>query len=288
MNKFSFLLFLSISFFAQTKGVVVDEFGKPIPYVNIWVENENIGTTSEENGEFSIIVSENKNLIFSILGFDKRIIKASEVANVVLKATSFQLDEVVIARHFETRKLEIGQINNAIFEAFDNGPRIDVKFFPYESEYKKTKYIKKVSILTDSRIDNATVKIHFYKVDSNGFPSDELLTKDFIVFLKKGVVRNSFDLTDLNLKMPKNGIFIGFEKLIIAKNKLEKTKINPITNTTTTQIVYYPFVLYNYIERDFLYTFSVGKWSRKTNEKTIGSSDKIKMYEPAINLVLTN
>jgi hypothetical protein len=23
---------------------------KPIPYVNIWVENENIGTTSEENG----------------------------------------------------------------------------------------------------------------------------------------------------------------------------------------------------------------------------------------------
>ena len=288
MNKFSFLLFLSISFSAQTKGIVVDESGKPIPYVNIWVENENIGTTSEENGEFSINSPKSKNLVFSILGFEKRIINELEVANVVLKATSFQLDEVIVARRFETKKVEIGQINNPILEAFDNGPRIDVKFFPYSDSYKKTKYIKKVSILTDSRIDNATVKIHFYKADSNGFPSDELLAKDFIGNIKKGVIRNGFDLTDLNLKMHKTGIFIGFEKLIIAKNKLEKTKINPITNVTTTQILYYPFVLYNYVERDFLYTFSGGKWNRHANDKTTGSSDKIKVYEPAINLVLTN
>jgi hypothetical protein len=40
-------------------------------------------------------------------------------------------------------------------------------------------------------------------------------------------------------------VFIGFEKLIIAKNKLEKTKINAITNVTTTQIIYYPFVIYH-------------------------------------------
>ena len=282
------LLLMSFYVSAQTKGVVVDESGKPIPFVNIWVENENIGTTSEENGEFSISASANKNLIFSILGFDKRIIKASEVANVVLKATSFQLDEVVIARRFETRKLEIGQINNSPFEAFDNGPRIDVKFFPYETSYKRTRFIKKVSILTDSRIDNATVKIHFYKVDLNGFPGEELLTKDFIVTLQKGVVRNGFDLTDLNLKILKTGIFIGFEKLIIAKNKLEKTIVNSNTGKTTTQILYYPFVLYNYVERDFLFTFSGGKWNRQTSEKSAGTSDKIKMYEPAINLVLTN
>ena len=286
--KYLFFILFSLSISAQTKGVVVDESGKPIPYVNIWVENENIGTTSEENGEFSITASANKNLIFSILGFEKRIIKASEVSNVILKATAFQLDEVVIARRFETRKIEIGQINNSPFEAFDNGPRIDVKFFPYEASYKRTRFIKKVSILTDSRIDNATVKIHFYKVDSNGFPCDELLTKDFIVTLQKGVVRNGFDLIDLNLKMPKTGIFIGFEKLIIAKNKLEKTIVNSNTGKTTIQILYYPFVLYNYVETDFLYTFSGGKWNKQTGEKSASATNKIKVYEPAINLVLTN
>lgn len=288
-NRFWLVLFL-IGFYvsAQTKGVVVDESGKPIPYVNIWLENENIGTTTEENGEFSITASANKNLIFSILGFEKRILKASEVSNVILKSISFQLDEVVIARHFETRKLEIGPINNSVFEAFDNGLRIDVKFFPYEAVYKKTKYIKKVSILTDSRIDNATVKIHFYKADANGFPGEELLTKDYIVTIQKGVVRNGFDLTDLNLKMPKTGLFIGFEKLLILKNKLEKTIVNSNTQKTSIQVIFYPLVLYNYVERDYLFTFSGGKWSRQTNDENQINRGKIKVYEPAINVILTN
>ncbi|MCF8319918.1 MAG: carboxypeptidase-like regulatory domain-containing protein [Flavobacterium sp.] len=286
--KYLFFILFSISFSAQTRGVVVDESGKPIPYVNIWVENENIGTTSEENGEFSIAASANKNLIFSILGFEKRIIKASEVSNVIMKAVSFQLDEVVIARHFETKKIEIGTINNSVLEAFDNGPRIDVKFFPYEAAYKKTKFIKKVSILTDSRIDNATVKIHFYKADANGFPGEELLTKDYIVNIQKGVVRNGFDLTELNLKMPKSGLFIGFEKLLISKNKFEKTIVNSNTQKTSIQVIYYPLVLYNYLDRDYLFTFSGGKWNRQTNDKSQGASGKIKVYEPAINLVLTN
>jgi hypothetical protein len=286
--KYLFFILFSLSISAQTKGVVVDESGKPIPYVNIWVENENIGTTSEENGEFSIAGSANKNLIFSILGFEKKVLKASETSNVIMKAASFQLDEVVIARHFETKKIEIGTINNSVLEAFDNGPRIDVKFFPYEAAYKKTKFIKKVSILTDSRIDNATVKIHFYKADANGFPGEELLTRDYIVTIQKGVVRNGFDLTDLNLKMPKTGLFIGFEKLLISKNKLEKTIVNSNTQKTSIQVIYYPLVLYNYVERDYLFTFSGGKWSRQTSDKHQGSSGKIKVYEPAINLVLTN
>jgi hypothetical protein len=289
-TKRLWLVLLLIGYFvsAQTKGVVVDESGKPIPYVNIWVENENIGTTSEENGEFSIAASANKNLIFSILGFEKRVLKALEASNVIMKAVSFQLDEVVVARHFETKKIEIGTINNSVLEAFDNGPRIDVKFFPYEAAYKKTKFIKKVSILTDSRIDNATVKIHFYKADANGFPGEELLTKDYIVTIQKGVVRNGFDLTDLNLKMPKTGLFIGFEKLLISKNKLEKTIVNSNTQKTSIQLIYYPLVLYNYVERDYLFTFSGGKWSRQTSDKNEGTSGKIKVYEPAINLVLTN
>jgi len=286
--KYLFFILFSISFSAQTRGVVVDESGKPISYVNIWVENENIGTTSEENGAFSIAASANKNLIFSILGFEKKVLKASEASNVIMKAASFQLDEVVVARHFETKKIEIGTINNSVLEAFDNGPRIDVKFFPYEAAYKKTKFIKKVSILTDSRIDNATVKIHFYKADANGFPGEELLTKDYIVNIQKGVVRNGFDLTELNLKMPKSGLFIGFEKLLISKNKLEKTIVNSNTQKTSIQVIYYPLVLYNYGERDYLYTFSGGKWNRQTNDKSQGASGKIKVYEPAINLVLTN
>ena len=66
---FLLLVFITCSISAQIKGVVKDSLtGKPIPYVNIWVENENIGSTSEENGTFSInTTAKGKRLIFSFV-----------------------------------------------------------------------------------------------------------------------------------------------------------------------------------------------------------------------------
>ncbi len=83
------LLLISVTVMAQVKGIVVDESGKPIPYVNIWVENENNSTTSEENGEFTITCQPNKNLVFSVLGYEKKIVKASEADSVILKISAF-------------------------------------------------------------------------------------------------------------------------------------------------------------------------------------------------------
>ena len=67
---------------------VVDEFNKPISYVNIWVENENNSTTSEENGEFSINCLPNKNLIFSALGYEKKTVKVADAEKVILKVNA--------------------------------------------------------------------------------------------------------------------------------------------------------------------------------------------------------
>ncbi len=280
-----FLFLINFSLFSQIKGKVFDEKNQPISFVNIAVENENIGTTSEENGEFSInILDKNKNLIFSALGFEKKTVKASESLEVKLQSKEYQLDEVLIAKRFETKERLIGETDNPICQAFDNGPRIDIKFFPNLSIYKKTKFIKYVTIYTDSRIDKATIKIHFYKVDTNGFPGEEMLKKDFIATVKKGTINNMFDLTDLNLKMPLKGIFVGFEKLIIEKNKLQKTITDFATKTTKQQIIYYPFAMYNRVESESQYTFFGGKWNKSTNEGT----KKMMVYEPVIKLILTN
>ena len=288
-TAYSFLLF-SCFVSGQIKGVVKDSLsGKPIPYANIWIQNENIGSTSEENGTFFINSTiKGKKLIFSTLGFEKKIIKASEFLEVKLKPIAYNLDEVVISKSIGTKQIEIGKTNNEIYQAFDNGPKIDTKFFAYSSSYKKTKYLKQVSIYTDSRIENAIIKIHFYEVDSNGFPGKEMLDKDFVVTVKKGTRMNRFDLTDFNLKFPKNGLFVGFEKLMIEKNKTEKTITDLNTNITQIQKTYFPFVLYNYVERDFFYTFSGGKWNRKTKENDSDSSGKMMVNEPVIHLILTN
>ena len=286
MKAILFFILFSISLSAQiTKGVVKDSLtGQPIPYANIWVENENMATTSEEDGTFSIAVNKDKNLIFSALGYETRTLKATQVTQVFLNPKAFDLDEVVISNSIGTKQNVIGLTENTVAQAFDNGPRIDVKFFPYSSEYKKTPYLKRVTVYTDSRIEDATVKLHFYKVDTNGYPGDELLQKELIVKVKNGTKINKIDMSDFGLVMPKNGLFVGFEKLMIEKNKKEKTVINPVTKEAQIQKTYYPLMLYNYVERDFLFTFSGGKWSKQTDV----DSGKVKVYEPAIHLTLTN
>ncbi len=281
-------IFISFSSYSQTKGVVKDSLtGKPISYVNIWVENENIATTSEEDGTFSIPVNGNKNLIFSALGYEKKTIKAAQSGEVFLSSKAFDLDEVVISNSIETKQIVIGQTESTNAQAFDNGPRMDVKFFRYKPSYKRTKYIKKVTLYTDSRIEDATIKLRFFRVDANGFPGEEMLKKALIVSVKNGTKNNKIDLSDYNLVMPKNGLFVGFEKLMIEKNKKEKTITDPNTKSTLIQKTYYPFILYNYVERDALYTFSGGKWN-KQEKVTNGIAEKVKGYEPAINLILTN
>lgn len=274
---------------AQLHGVVRDSISKaPISYVNISVENENIGTTSEENGEFHMSVSNAKTLIFSALGFEKKRVKVSQAAQVYLKPTAYQLDEIVISKRYETREKEIGKVENTILQAFDNGPRIDTKFFRYDPSYKRTKFIKQVVISTDSKVEDATFKIHFYNVDLNGFPGEEMLSKDFIVSVSKGVKQTKFNVTKFNLGMPKDGLFVGFEKLIIEKNKLERTITDPNTQQIQIQKTYYPFVLYATIERDFIFTFSGGQWIKQTQQNPNDPSVKMKVNEPVINLILTN
>ena len=62
-------------------------------------------------------------------------------------------------------------------------------------------------------------------------------------------------MSDFNLKFPKTGVFVGFEKLMIEKNKTEKTITDSNTNITQIQKTYFPFVLYNYVEREFFIYF---------------------------------
>ena len=88
MNKIILFFLFSTSLSAQIKGVVKDSITKePIPYVSIWVENKDIGTTTDEKGYF-LLQLEDKNydpdkMILYIDTIDKQINK--EIVNEVKK-----------------------------------------------------------------------------------------------------------------------------------------------------------------------------------------------------------
>ena len=102
---------LGLSLSAQIKGIVVDENNNPIPFVNIWVEGENIGTSSEENGQFIIHTNnENSRLIFNVLGYEKKTISAKEGKKVVLNKGSnvhYLLLKVLEANHLTLADIDV-------------------------------------------------------------------------------------------------------------------------------------------------------------------------------------
>lgn len=283
------LLFVTFCLNAQKKGVVKDSLtGKPIAYVSIWVENENKSSTTEENGTFTINTTDKKNLIFSAIGYEKKIVKAAANLEVFLKSKNYQLEDVVFLKKPKTKQIEIGKTGNNVSQAFDSGPKIDTKFFPYYTKYSKTDFIKQLIFSTDCKIDEASIKFHFYKKDAAGFPGEEMLDQNLIVTVLKGVNSYTIDLTKFNMYFPKDGLFVGVEKLNIEKNKLERVLFNENTQSTSIQTTFCPMVLYNYMQRPFSFSYSGGNWMKKENTNPEKNSNLIGVFEPSINLILSN
>jgi hypothetical protein len=280
---------VNTSIYSQIKGIVLDESNKPIPYVNIWVENENLGTTSEENGLYSINVEDqNKVLVFSALGFETKKVAVSDAEKVVLKQIAFELNEVVISKSRSPVEVEIGSSKSInLSHLSDAKPLIFAKRFDYSDDFSKTPYIKNTIIFTKNEIKNATFKLRIYGVNKEGGPGLDLLNEDIIVKVKKGKKENKIDLTNYNLLIPQNGIFIAFESMIIESNKFEfKYKVSN-SKKIKEQVAYAPNIVCNAVELENTFVYSGGKWIQR---KRSGNENiyKNKVIEPAINLTLTN
>ncbi len=287
-EKRLWLLLLLFSFYvsAQTKGVVFDESGKPIPYVNIWVENENIGTTSEVDGSFTIEIKEEKILVFSVLGFQKRRVSSTISENVILTQQLFQLNEVLIEKPKNSKTDIIGNSKKINFSYWSGKkPWIFAKKFDNKFIEDDLQFIKKAIIYTKSKIANASFKLRIFSVDESGFPKEDVLPSDIIVYVKKGKHTNEIDLQKYHLRIPDEGIFVAFEWLILESNKFEY-KDNENGNN---QFTYEPAIIVNPVEREMTYKYINAKWikSEKMPKFEIPFlADKI--IEPAINLLLTN
>lgn len=205
---------------AQVKGIVVDENNNPIPYVNIWVEHGSMGTTAEEDGHFSLDLKENdKNLIFSALGFETKKVAVSATDIVVLKSVTIALEEVVIKKKKDQLKKEIGYYESGGFR-YHMGYFTDGIYFKLSQEERENfPFIKEVKFKTLSDNKNAKIRIYFVEANQDGSPSEIALTDEIILEVKKGNSKNVIDLSERKITIPENGFFIVFEKLKIEQNK---------------------------------------------------------------------
>jgi len=105
---FAFVCLLSINVFSQIKGTVTDNSDKPLPFVNIFIENTYIGTTSNEDGVYELNVTSPKTytVVFQYLGY--KTVKKT----VTIDAFPFSLDAVMIDEEISLNEVVINSEEN--------------------------------------------------------------------------------------------------------------------------------------------------------------------------------
>ncbi|WP_350286784.1 SusC/RagA family TonB-linked outer membrane protein [uncultured Croceitalea sp.] len=101
LSMMSILLLFASAVYAQQiiTGRVTDMDGQPIPYVNVLLSGTQIGSTTDENGNYAIEVpNRNAVLEFSVLGYQTETfaILNKSIINVQLTDAQEQLEEVVL------------------------------------------------------------------------------------------------------------------------------------------------------------------------------------------------
>jgi hypothetical protein len=97
------VLFLSIYSFSQIKGTVTDDKGNPLPFVNIYIQDSYISTTTNDVGKYELNTKNTGNsiILFQFLGYktEKRLVNIQnfpQIIDVQLQEENIQLNEVVI------------------------------------------------------------------------------------------------------------------------------------------------------------------------------------------------
>ena len=295
-KSFVIILFLISNFcFSQLKSVIIDsETKEKIPYVNIWVENENIGTTSNEKGEFELEIDGPKIILFSAIGFETKKISSDSIKNILeLKPLITELDEIIINSKKLTEELVIGKFKKSKINhyfACGTHPWISARFFKYKEAYDKTSYLKKIRILTKSNVKDSKFNIRLYDVNENGEPENYIYDQNIIGIAKKGKKITEIDVSKLNIEFPKDGFFIAFEWLIIENNKYEFNYTIKGSKKKHIGIHYAPKIgLIPSVSNENSWIFNQGKWRKVwKNNNDISKKYRNKYNIVAMELILSN
>ncbi len=296
MKKLLIIIILLISNlgFGQLKAVIIDsETKERIPLVNIWVENENIGTTSNEKGEFYLEINHSKIIVFSAIGFETKKIKSGSIKKLVkLKPIITELDEVIITSKKRNKNLTIGQFKKSKINhyfACGTTPWISARHYEYKGNYKKTPFLEKIKILTKSKIKDSKFNIRLYSVNQNGEPENYIYDKNIIGIAKKGKKITEIDVSKLNIKFPESGFFIAFEWLIIENNKYEFNYTTKGSKKKHISIHYAPKIGVVPTEKnENSWRFNQGKWRKMWKNNGGSKKYKGKYNLIAIELTLSN
>ena len=204
MKNFLSILFIFISVIAYSQREIISgkvwnfENNESLAYVNIGIENKTVGTVSNKNGEFKLLLNEKvtskDTVIFSYLGFKTKkylILELSKMKEpILLQPKNMELDEVVVhSKKIKLKSKKIGRTSKGLGLMHSN-------FYTYYEKdvddrlskergmkfnIRKNCHINDLNFnITSNDFKSLKFRVNFYKIQ-DGLPTD-LLVKENIIF----------------------------------------------------------------------------------------------------------
>lgn len=220
------LLFCLIQYFGYGQvdivGQVLDATTQePLPYVNIGLVNQNIGTVSDESGYFELEVPANQyndeTLRFSMIGFESRdfILKDYldlQILTISLEEKATALEELVLTTQrnkYQTKILGNKTTSQLIYAAFTTNKLGNEMGFIVRGR-KNPMILKKINVsLVENDYGPIRFRLNFYSL-KDGLPEETLLNENIIVEtdISSGIV--SKDLTPYEIVIDQD-FFVSIE-----------------------------------------------------------------------------
>ena len=217
---------------------------EPIAYAALVYENTEIGTNANEKGEFELTKLENNFIInVSCLGYKTKTLQILNSNDIYLSPKQQVIQEVIISNKKNTSEIIVGNYKNSKTSFVNGGgSQIWAKFIKSSEEIKTHPFIKTIQFTTTSDVKAAKLKLRFLNTNSEGKPLDDIIFDEIIITVKKGTHKNIVNLENYKITIPKEGIFIGFENLIIEENKYQYTYTIEGSNKKMKGISYEPSI----------------------------------------------
>lgn len=233
---------------AQITGSVIDSISlRKIAYANIWIDGEEIGTSSNMNGDFYLEGNHlHKTLVVSAIGFNRtKVVINSPDIKIPLTPIAYPITDAIITAPKGEKELTLYTYKKTQIIAYQ-APSVPQIFAQYINclDSNDIFFIKSIKLETLSKI-NSKINLRFLDVEPDGNPGDDLLAQNLIIDVKRG--RKSLDISNLiehQIRVDRAGLFVAIEFLLIPENQA-KFKVKEV-NSGEKEIVYayMPFIGY--------------------------------------------
>ena len=226
------VLLISIGKAQLIRGQLFDDEAKPIRYVNIGIVGKNVGTVSDQNGNFTIELRNQfdkdtlkfstiglKSLEFNVGDFKKEYLAAKTIQIKLEKSTTILKEITVKPKTFVMKT--IGNTANSIsirggFESNDLGTEVGTVM---KMKIKKTPaFIENVNFnIAINEYDTLTFRINIYNM-KNGLPYENILPEPVFITALGKTRTLSLDMKQYNL-IVEDDFFVSLEWIKELKGK---------------------------------------------------------------------